>query len=466
MLEQNPAPIMLFLPDLTLLYANAAHERMTGRLLRDIAGIGMFDAFPPNLGSTGENAQDAILASVDRVVATQAADEIAEQQHDIVAATGEFVEHFWSMTHWPVIEDGVVVAILQRSEDVTVQVRQRRLTQTVQRATERGLGLAFFSYDPDTDKFERSQAIDAMFGFAEDEAGDYGAAFFNRVHNDDLPSVHAEVSRSLAAGPGAAAHFDYRVIIPETEELRHVRVRAGLQRDATDGKVKLFGAFVDTTDVENDRAKLSELSARNEALVIESNHRIKNSLAIASAILSQQMRATENEEVHEALQSAATRIIAIANVHGELFDDGGIRQVDGGTLIKRFVTSFGETVDSGDGSCRFDVRAAQLSLPSDHAVTLTLALNELLTNAVKYGLSSGEVCTITVDLQKDGDIAILQVSNSVASNRELTIASEGVGTRLVGAFAQQLGAELSLQNADGRYSVRLAFPIARAMSDA
>ncbi len=460
MLEHNPAPILLFLPDLTLLYANPAHERMTGRALREIAGIKMFDAFPANPGSSGENALEAVAASVSRVILRQSADEVVEQKHDIASLTGEYVEHFWSMTHWPVLEGGEVVAILQRSEDVTAHVRQRRLTETVQRAAERGLGLSFFSYDPETDKFERSQAIDAMFGFEDGEAGVFATAFFARIHGDDLPSVHAEVQRSLNEGPGAAAAFDYRVILPQTREQRYIRVRAGVQRDASDGKVKLYGAFVDTTDVENDRIMLAEMSARNQALVIESNHRIKNSLAIASAILSQQMRATDNELVHEALQSAATRIIAIANVHGELFDDSGIRQVDGGNLIERFVNSFGKTIGSDEKCCRFNVRADHLLLPSDHAVTLTLTLNELLTNAVKYGLSGGEICTIDVELKHEGDLAVLLVSNSVATDRELSIASEGVGSRLVSAFAQQLGAEMTLQNADGLYAVRFAFPIA------
>ncbi len=369
------------------------------------------------------------------------------------------------MTHWPVVEDGAVVAILQSSQDVTAEVRRRRLTQTMQGAAERGLGLSFFSYDPATDMFERSRAIDAMFGFDEGEVGDRAAAFFARMHPDDLPTVQAEIQRSLAEGPGAAAAFDFRVILPDPPEQRFIRVRAGVQRDAADGKVKLFGAIVDMTDIENDRAKLSELSARNEALVVESNHRIKNSLAIAAAILSQQKRATENQQVQEALQSAATRIIAIANVHGELFDDSGISQVDGGNLIERFVNSFRKTIDIDESRCRFEVKATSLVLSSDHAVALALTLNELLTNAVKYGLSGQEVCTIDIELRREGDTAVLLVSNSVASTRELTMASEGVGTRLVNAFAQQLKAQLTLDTADSRYSVRFAFPISAEMQD-
>ncbi len=80
MLAHNPAPILLLLPDLTLLYANPGHEALTGRLSSEISGMKMFDVFPANPGSAGENAQAAVIASIARVMASQSADELLEQK--------------------------------------------------------------------------------------------------------------------------------------------------------------------------------------------------------------------------------------------------------------------------------------------------------------------------------------------------------------------------------------------------
>ncbi|MEM8726455.1 MAG: histidine kinase dimerization/phosphoacceptor domain -containing protein, partial [Pseudomonadota bacterium] len=367
LLGASPSPMLLFAPDLTLLFANEAHASMTGRPVSEIVGKGLFEAFPPNPDAEDGSAEEAIRAVVDRIVTSQQADEPFEQQHDVPSPTGEYERRFWSMVHWPIIANGQVVAILQRSEDVTSQVRQRRLIAAEKKAAEQSSGLSFFSFDPETDLFERSPGVDAMFGFANGEAGEHAAPFFARVHPDDLPSLNDEVERSIREGEGGMAAFDYRIILPESGDCRFVRVRAGVERDFIDGALKLFGTFVDMTDIENSRAELQQLSDRNAELVMESNHRIKNSLAIASAMLAQQLRATENETVRTALQVAATRIAAIADVHGELFKDSGIEWVDAGAMIRQFTSSFLKTVSIGEDKCAIACDAQSLQLPSRYA---------------------------------------------------------------------------------------------------
>lgn len=459
LLQCSPSPMLLFSPDLTLLYANEAHCRMSGRAAGEIIGKQLFDAFPPNPDDDGDNAQDVIQSAVARMIDTGEPTDEVEHRHDIQAADGTYEERHWSMIHWPIVDNGNVVAILQRSQDITALIRTRRLVHLERGAAERSAGISFFSYDPETDIFERSPLVDRMFGFNEGEAGDLAAPFFDRIHEDDLPAVHAEVQGSMAQGPGSNAAFDYRVLIPNSSESRFIRVRAGVERDVDDGKVKLFGAFVDMSDVERSRSQAQELADRNADLVVESNHRIKNSLAIASAMLAQQLRASEDEHVQEALRIAATRISAIADVHGELFKDAGIERVDAGALVQQFAHSFARTVSEDSERCRIDVQADPISLPSQYAVTIALTLNELLTNAVKYGMSDERGCQISIALSRSGKIATLFVANDIASREFARIASQGVGTRLVTAFARQLSAEIETRQSDKRFEVRFSFPI-------
>lgn len=433
---------------------------MTGRSADELIGRAMFDVFAPNPDHDDTaSAQGAIKAAVAEIIATGNPHTIEEQQHDLSDENGDYVPRFWSMVQWPVRENGEVVAILQRAEDVTERVRQRRLIQTEKRAAEAISGLSFFSYDPATDRFTRNAGVDAMFGFDEGEAGDFATAFFERILPEDLPAVHAEVERAMALGPGTNASYDYRVAVPPSNELRYIRVRAGIERDPDDDVLKLFGAFVDMTDVQEARARMEELSERNAALVVESNHRIKNSLAIASAMLSYQMRATGDPVAEKALQSAATRIMAISDVHGELFSDTGVEWVDAGRLLERFVQTFGRTIDAEETRCRIITRAQNIRLPSRYAVTIALMLNELLTNAVKYGMAQHEACAINVALSADGGTAQLTVVNAIAGKQFAQIVSEGVGTELVQAFALQLDGEIEAQQNGGNFEVLFRFPI-------
>ncbi|MDG5746600.1 histidine kinase dimerization/phosphoacceptor domain -containing protein [Qipengyuania sp. XHP0207] len=457
----SPSPMLLFAADdaLTLLYANEAHVRMTGRGVTEIVGKPMFEAFAPNPESEAASAEEAIRGIVNDILESGAPSPDLELQHDLPTEDGVFEQRFWSVIHWPVHHDGKIAAILQRSQDVTEEVRARKLVAAEKRAAEQSAGISFFSYDPETDLFERSPGIDAMFGFAHGEAGEHANPFFERVSPEDLPAVHKEVARAMAGGAGTPAAFDYRVLVPGEQKARHIRVRAGIERDPDDAKLKLFGAFVEMSDIEHARAELAELSKRNAALVVESNHRIKNSLAIASAMLAQQLRASDDPSVQEALRLAATRIAAIADVHGELFKDAGVEQVAAGSLIEQFARSFSRTIDGNADQCRIAIRCDEVILPSHYAVTIALALNELLTNAVKYGMSVDNKCQIKVALIRSVDTVTLRVSNQIASQRIGTVASQGVGTRLITAFARQLEGSIDTGVQGDTFEAQFKFPI-------
>ena len=457
----SPSPMLLFAADeaLTLLYANEAHARMTGRGVSEIVGKPMFEAFAPNPDSEAASAEGAIHGIVRDIIESGEPSPALEVQHDLSSNDGTFEQRFWSVVHWPVHHGGKIAAILQRSQEITEEVRARKLVAAEKRAAEQSAGISFFSYDPETDLFERSPGIDVMFGFAQGEAGPHATPFFERLSPDDLPAVHEEVGRAMAGGAGTPAAFDYRVLVPGERTARHVRVRAGVERDPDDGKLKLFGAFVEMTDMEHARAELAELSERNAALVVESNHRIKNSLAIASAMLTQQLRASDDPNVQEALRLAATRIAAIADVHGELFKDSGIEQVDAGSLIEQFARSFSRTIGGTANQCRIATRCDQVILPSRYAVTIALALNELLTNAVKYGMSADTQYHIEVALTRAADTVTLRVANQIASQRIGTIASQGVGTRLINAFARQLEGSIDTEVQGDTFEAQFRFPI-------
>lgn len=460
LLQNSPSPTILFALDFTILYANAAHLQMTGRTEEEMIGRHMFDVFAPNPEEDdAASAKGAIETAVREMIATGKPHVIEEQQHDLPDETGTYVQRFWSMVQWPIYHAGEVVGIMQRSEDVTDAVRQRQLIKAEKRAAEAISGLAFFAYDPASDAFARSAGVDEMFGFAPGEAGETAAPFFARVLPEDLPAVHTEVARAMASGPGTSAAFDYKIRVPDQESPRFLRVRAGIERDPDDGSPKMFGAFVDMTDIEEARAKMEKLSERNAALVVESNHRIKNSLAIAAAMLSYQTRATEDAAVQKALQTAATRIMAISDVHGELFADTGIEWVDAGRMLERFIGSFSRTIDTDETGNLISAETQSIRLPSRYAVTLALMLNELLTNAVKYGMVHNETCQIMVKMHAHEGVAQLSVVNAVTGKQFAQIMSEGVGTELVQAFAQQLDGEVQAGEKGGNFEVFFRFPI-------
>lgn len=92
-----------------------------------------------------------------------------------------------------------------------------------------------------------------------------------------------------------------------------------------------------------------------------------------------------------------------------------------------------------------------------------LVLNELLTNAIKYGWASGAGRNIGVTRACDGDRGALIVKNAIrdANARPMTVASSGPGGAMLDGFVAQCGGHLSREVAGTHDRVTPSFPMDR-----
>ncbi|CAH1675704.1 Sensor histidine kinase [Hyphomicrobiales bacterium] len=131
------------------------------------------------------------------------------------------------------------------------------------------------------------------------------------------------------------------------------------------------------------------LAERNSRLLnAELAHRMKNTLAMIAAIASQTFRSAETLE--EAQSVLSERIATLGEAHSILtqssWSSAPIRAVVEGALAPH---------RSGLGAIR--IQGPPLQLPADQAMTLALAVNELATNAVKYGALSVEAGEVSIN---------------------------------------------------------------------
>jgi len=114
-------------------------------------------------------------------------------------------------------------------------------------------------------------------------------------------------------------------------------------------------------------------------LVEELHHRVKNMLAMVTAIVRQSMRTTDSMPIAERAISA--RLVAMASAHDLLlkanWKSTRLTAVIFGA-VEHLMVSPGRIVAQGD----------QIEIIAAAVVPLTLILNELCTNAAKYGALS------------------------------------------------------------------------------
>ena len=196
------------------------------------------------------------------------------------------------------------------------------------------------------------------------------ADYTGRIHPDDLAAVQAALDRLLAGEGEFAAEF--RIPRP-AGPLRWVASRGRLVRDAAGRPVRASGTAVDITE-------LKQAEERQQLLMQELAHRVKNTLAVVQALASQTFRG--GASLAEERQAFTARLLALAQTH-DLLLQGSWTEASIRTLVDGAARLHGQGYAS-----RFRIDGDDVSLGPKAALSFALVLHELGTNAVKYGALS------------------------------------------------------------------------------
>lgn len=184
-----------------------------------------------------------------------------------------------------------------------------------------------------------------------------------------------------------------------------------------------------------------------EVLLREIHHRVKNNFQITMSFLSLQARTLSDTRSRELFLENENRIKSMALVHERLYSADSLSQIQMKDYLDKLVPNILSSYGGSSHHIQLSLRCDPVLLSIGQAIPLGLIINELLTNAVKHGLSVGATGEIAIELTTAAEMATLRVSDS--GNRfpaRLDFKSaETLGLQLVTAFTRQLDGTLELR---------------------
>jgi two-component sensor histidine kinase/PAS domain-containing protein len=193
---------------------------------------------------------------------------------------------------------------------------------------------------------------------------------------------------------------------------------------------------------------------RHSEMFDELNHRVKNNLAVVSAMLNMQGRATDQPQVRDHLAKAVDRIQTIADVHASLYRSSRKDDVDFAAYLRDLCERLSDSLLDSD-RVRLDLACEPAALPLDMAVSMGVVVNELVTNAAKYAYPAPAGGVISVKLSRSTEAVTLSVGDSGVGLPAQPQGS-GLGMRLVRSLVQQMGATLEVEHHPGAtFKIRL-----------
>jgi len=211
-----------------------------------------------------------------------------------------------------------------------------------------------------------------------------------------------------------------------------------------------------TQELEAANRRLSDLVAEREMLLVEVNHRAKNSLAIAASLLAIQGRRQPDPAVRALFEEAQDRLNAMARVHDLLSKSEKAQRVD----VSLYVADLCEAlrpITENDDRIRLEATMEDgILVDPDTAVPLGIVLTELITNAVKYAFPAPRSGTILVQASRSrpGWVELLVRDDGIGMS---SLREGSLGYGLVRSLVQQIRGEIDVRS-DAGLTVTISFP--------
>lgn len=206
-----------------------------------------------------------------------------------------------------------------------------------------------------------------------------------------------------------------------------------------DGRVFAVASIVD--DITEQRMA----QQRQQLMMAELDHRVKNNLAAVISLAEQSGRATSSYA--EFRESFLGRVRALSRLHNALAATRW-HGANLGALVRQTLEAFGQ-----DASSQAAIDGPAVVLPPRVAQSVGMAVNELCTNAVKYGALSREGGRVQVRWRlvdhhgPEGPLSAVELAWTESGGPPVVAPTRrGFGTELIeGAIAYELGGSVDMR---------------------
>ncbi|MGE0668793.1 MAG: sensor histidine kinase [Sphingomonadales bacterium] len=191
---------------------------------------------------------------------------------------------------------------------------------------------------------------------------------------------------------------------------------------------------------------------------------MKNNLQVIDSLLGLQSARISDPSVQEILREGQNRVRSMALIHQTLYQSHDFAEVDFAhfleALIRTLASSYGVDADR----IALTVDAETVTLPIDAAIPCGLAVNELVSNALKHAFpdqTQGQI-TIILRMEQEGAVVAVTVAdNGIGLPEGLDIATTPtLGLQLVSLLADQLSGSFSMRRGPPTEFL-MTFPVGR-----
>ncbi len=226
---------------------------------------------------------------------------------------------------------------------------------------------------------------DAQLGQVCSPAAQYAVSPVLPCPDTDITTEGAQMGTPLIGAPHVV---DLHVCEPELRQRNTPRSLANKKTAERELRIELEKERHARRRAECLLREKEEIIARNDALMHEIDHRVKNSLQFVSSALLLQARRTINDDSRQALEEASNRVAAIAAAHQQLSRSSVSDQINLADFLTALCRALG--ANKPDNVDDVVIGFAPVTVEPQRAMRIGALVAELMINAFKHAYAANE----------------------------------------------------------------------------
>lgn len=188
---------------------------------------------------------------------------------------------------------------------------------------------------------------------------------------------------------------------------------------------------------------------KNQTLIKEIHHRVKNNMQMISGLLELQEDEYQDEKIIKALEESRNRIQSMSLVHEKLYNSASLQDVKTKEYIVQLIAFVENTIGGNKVYVSKDINVpSDLIFDADTTANLGLIINELVTNSYKYAFSEKNLNKINISIVKEKSMyKLIYLDNGNGLNKDFDFeSSSSLGMKLVYVLTEQLNGQIKYDN--------------------
>jgi two-component system, cell cycle sensor histidine kinase and response regulator CckA len=223
--------------------------------------------------------------------------------------------------------------------------------------------------------------------------------------------------------------------------------------ESDDGAMHVLALMQDITERKQAEKIIKASLKEKETLLKEVHHRVKNNMQVISSLLNFHVLKEKDENVIKALRDCRGRISSMACVHEMLYMSESLSVINCHDYISKLAYDILQSYYPGLHRVKITVDAKGVILGIQQATPLGLIINEMLSNALKYGFPENRHGQIMIHLKmcEPNIIEFIFSDNGIGIPKDLDWRNtESLGLNLIVLLAEnQLGGTVTLDRKQG-----------------